>query len=369
MNAQRVYSGENLADSLGKILEETGIRKLFVVCGKSCSKLPAAGEVQKLPTELVWFDGFAPNPTYESVCEGVRMFQKTGCQGVLSVGGGSAMDTAKCVKLFSSMNPEKKYLEQEPKDNEVKLIAVPTTAGTGSEATQFAVIYDKGEKQSVSHPSLVPEYVILEPELLKTLPMYQRKSAMLDALCHALESWWSVKSTEESRKFSKKAAAAVMENMQAYLQNTEEGNRNMLKAANLAGRAINLAQTTAAHAMCYKITSLYGLAHGHAAALCLPKIWRYMLEHPEACADLRGCEFMMEIFSDMAEALGCISAEEGPDAVERILSDLGMKAPLAEEAGLRKMVSSVNPVRLKNNPVLLDEQALEFLYRRILRLP
>lgn len=208
--------------------------------------------------------------------------------------------------------------------------------------------------------------MILVPELLKTLPVYQKKATMLDAFCHALESWWSVNSTEESRACSEQAVEMAVSNMDAYLANTEEGNDRMLMAANLAGKAINLTQTTAAHAMCYKITSLCGLAHGHSAALCLPKIWRYMLEHPEDCIDPRGSEYLMDVFARMAKALGASGAEEGPEAFEKILKGLEMEVPSVDESCLQKMVDSVNPVRLKNNPVRLDRDVLEMLYRQIL---
>lgn len=109
----------------------------------------------------------------------------------------------------------------------------------------------------------------LTPGALKTLPAYQRKSTMLDALCHAVESFWSVHATAESKAYSRDALKMIRRYAEDYLANCDEGNAGMLLAANTAGKAINLTQTTAGHAMCYKLTSLYGLAHGHAAALCV----------------------------------------------------------------------------------------------------
>ena len=146
---------------------------------------------------------------------------------------------------------------------------MPTTAGTGSEATRYAVIYFDGEKQSISDYSCIPSAVLMDASVLKTLPIYQKKSTMMDAFCHAIESYWSVNSSEESRQYSRRAIQLIMENKDLYIGNDETGNTQMLKAAHLAGKAINLTQTTAGHAMCYKLTSLYGIAHGHAAALCV----------------------------------------------------------------------------------------------------
>ena len=145
--------------------------------------------------DAVHFTGFTPNPLYEQVEEGVRCFLQNGCRAIVAVGGGSAMDVAKCVKLFCRMDPAVNYLHQEKRDTGVPLYALPTTAGTGSEATRHAVIYYQGEKQSVSHPSIVPDAAVLLPEMLRSLPLYQKKCTLLDALCQAIESWWSKSAT------------------------------------------------------------------------------------------------------------------------------------------------------------------------------
>ena len=98
------------------------------------------------------------------------------------------MDVAKCIKVFYNMDEQRNYLEQEIVPNDVRLLAAPTTAGTGSEATRDAVLYFEGKKQSVSHESCIPSAVLMDPSLLQTLPEYHRKSSMLDAT----ESFWSV---------------------------------------------------------------------------------------------------------------------------------------------------------------------------------
>lgn len=108
----------------------------------------------------------------------------------------------------------------------------------------------------------------MDASVLKTLPDYQKKATMCDALCHAIESFWSVNSTDKSKEYSMAAIQNVMKHMDGYLANTDEGNAGMLLAANTAGKAINITQTTAGHAMCYKLTSMFSSAHGHAAILC-----------------------------------------------------------------------------------------------------
>ena len=342
-----------------------------MVCDGAFDFLPVSKEIGGLSVPYVVFNGFTPNPTYEDMCRGVELFNREMCDVVLAIGGGSALDVAKCIKLYHNMEAGENYLEQEIRPNDTEIIAVPTTAGTGSESTRFAVIYYKGEKQSVADESILPKFVILNSRLLNTHPEYHRKTTMLDALCHGIESFWSVNSTQESRGYSEKAIRMILENMGGYLMNTTAGNRAMLLASNFAGRAINITQTTAGHAMCYKLTSLYGISHGHAAALCLPKVWCYMLDHMDQCIDPRGKEFLEERLEELSEILaGSREPGAGSEEFENIVSRLNLGAPgPARLEELKALAGSVNPVRLKNNPVRLSENALEGLYKKIVGTP
>ena len=187
---------------------------------------------------VVRFSDFKPNPLYDSVVEGVELFKKENCDSIFAVGGGSAMDVAKCIKLYSNMPGDGKdgaWLREKIVPNEIPFLAMPTTAGTGSEATRYAVIYYGGEKQSITSESFIPATVLMDPNSLKTLPLYQKKATMCDALCHSIESFWSVNSTEESRKYSAEAIREVLANMEGYLANREEANAGMLMAAHKAG--------------------------------------------------------------------------------------------------------------------------------------
>ena len=135
----------------------------------------------------------------------------------------------------------------------------------------------------------LPNAAMLDPTLLRTLPLYQRKATLLDALCHGIESCWSMHTTPESRAYSVRAIRQVLEHAEGYLTNQDAGNAGMLQAANLAGKAIHIAKTTAAHAMCYRLTTLFGIAHGHAAALCLSALFPELLcrnRHPPPCGKL-----------------------------------------------------------------------------------
>lgn len=370
-NPQNIYETTDLYNQILSILKEQGSQKPFIVCGRSFMRKPVYKKLMNT-TEVTFtaFHDYEPNPKYESVVNGLNYFKENGCDFIISIGGGSPMDVAKSIKAFIGMSDEEPYILQKITPNDVPHLAIPTTAGTGSESTHFAVIYYEGKKYSVSDDSLLPEYVVLDGELLKGLPEYQRKATMMDALCHASESFWSVKSTEESRVISKKAIESIMNSKEGYLNDTTEGNLGMLKAANLAGQAINKTTTTAAHAMCYKITSLYGLAHGHSAALCFPKLWRYMLENDVEIQDPRGKEYVEDGFQKLSKLYGCQSPTEAVDFIENFINGLGLEAPsLNNDEELEILASSVNVQRLSNNPANLsvndyDKSIKQFLNKK-----
>ena len=164
-------------------------RRIFLVCRGSFDRLDLAPYINEL--DPVRFSGFTPNPKMEEVMDGVEVFKASGCDTILAVGGGSPIDVAKCIKKYS--------------ESDAPIIAIPTTSGTGSESTHFAVVYENGNKLSVAAPDLLPDIVILEPATLKNVPEYTRKATMLDALCHAIESHWAKKATPESKGYAEKA--------------------------------------------------------------------------------------------------------------------------------------------------------------------
>ena len=332
-------------------------KKVLLVCGNSFDKLDIAAPIRAL--NPVYFRDFSPNPLYEDVCKGVELFRSSHCDAILAIGGGSAMDVAKCIKLFAPMDASQNYLTQPYADSGILLCAIPTTAGTGSESTRHAVIYYGGEKQSVSHLSLVPDYACLVPSVLRGLPLYQKKCTMLDALCQAIESWWSVNSTAESIDYSAQAIRLIVDNWQSYIEaGSPEAAQQILLAANYAGRAISITATTAPHAMSYKLTSLYSIPHGHAVALCLPQVWHFLLSGDGPCNDTRGLQHVQDTLAALPIDVCWF---------EDLLAKLELSRPVSSNkaADLELLSDSVNPVRLKNNPILPDKSAIKAMYERI----
>lgn len=359
---QKITEGiENLKD----ILETIGCRKLFMVIDSSYPFLNIREQIDELTVKKVCFRDFSPNPLFEDVCKGIDLFESEECDSILAVGGGSAIDVAKCIKLAVLTNEGREGLipplvskRLDMDDSRIPFIAIPTTAGTGSESTHNAVMYYQGSKQTVTNDGVLPDYALLEPKVLATLPIYQKKCTMMDAFCQGIESWWSVNATDESREYARTAVQLITRYWRSYIMdNDPSAAKQIMIAANYGGRAINISATTAAHAMSYKITSLYKLPHGHAVAVCLPEIWEYMLE----------TEPNMQVFIDIAQAMGFDSPRKAIAGFREMMSELGLKNPVSgnRETELEMLSKSVNPVRLKNNPIRIDEATAWKLYNRI----
>ena len=371
---QKIISSADNYSAFDEWIRENRAEKILFVCGNSIRYqegfLRHLEEVEKNGVELVYFRDFRPNPLYENVQKGVERFREEHCDAILAAGGGSAMDVAKCIKLYCGLEgngEDGSFLKQDAVPGNIPFLAMPTTAGSGSEATRYAVIYYQGNKQSVTSEGFIPDTVLLDPNCLKSLPLYQKKAAMMDAFCHALESFWSVNSTKESKGYSAGAIKLILSNLDGYLENTEESRKNMLLAAHIAGKAINITQTTAGHAMCYKITGLFGAAHGHAAALCDRVLFPWMIRNTDKCIDPRGREYLEQTLSEIACAMGCGTAEAAAEKLEKMVSGLGFEIPAATAQQYEELCTSVNPVRLKNHPVALDIPTIDRLYHMILR--
>jgi alcohol dehydrogenase class IV len=369
MAQQTIIIGDGSCKELKAILVAHRVKRFLLVCGPSFHSLSIENGFRSLGIPYSTFSSFGPNPKYEDICNGVDFFHAEGCDAIVAVGGGSGMDVAKCIKLFSTMEKGPCYLDQEFKQNDLPFLAIPTTAGTGSESTRYAIIYREGKKHSVVHESLVPSCIMLEPNVLESLPLYQKKCTMLDALSQAIESWWSVKATDDSKAYAKEAVVLFQGHYQDFLAGRKTANLSMLLAANWAGKAINITQTTAPHAMSYKLSALFGIPHGHAVAICMPAVWRYLLAHQEDCTDARGTGYLRQTLSDIAANLGFSTSEQAIDWFSTLLETLGIKAPdQADETMLKELVASVNVDRLKNLSVTIEKDTIERMYRDILGL-
>lgn len=364
---QTIIKGRNSYQHLYKLIKEHNIKRFMLVCDNAYPLLPVKDYIDKLNVPYIIFNQFKSNPLYEDVCKGIELFEDNKCDSIIAIGGGSAIDVAKSIKLFFGMDKSKNYLNQNLFNNNVLLIAIPTTAGTGSESTKYAVIYYQGEKKSITHDSLIPRYTLLDYRLLTTLPAYQKKCTMLDAFCQGIESYWSINANHQSKRYSAKAIKLIVKYSNSYMNNLGIGQKKIMLAANYSGRAINITQTTAPHAMSYKLTSIYKLPHGHAVAICLPKVWKFMDDNINHCIHPKGPIFLSKLFKRLSKLFKCKTIAQAMTYFEDLLMQLDIKAPIEDDENtLNLLANSVNIVRLKNNPINLTYIDLKKLYKMIL---
>ena len=336
-------------------------KKVFVVCGKtSYAKSGAKAQVQLVlkDEEMVIFNDYTENPKYEDALKGYKLFKSSGADTILAIGGGSSMDVGKLIKAIHlhKGDPDQIHTSYNPDEYKLRLITVPTTSGTGSETTHFAVMYKEGKKYSVAHQDLLPDVVILDSKLTHSMPSYLTACSGMDALSQAIESYWNVNSTEESIAYAREAIKLSLSYLEvAVNQPTDEARKAMMDAAYLAGKAINITKTTAPHALSYSLTSKYELPHGHAVAVFLVPFLEFNYNITEDdCNDARGHKFVQRRMAEIITSLGVDSLTEGLDILKRLIGDIGLEVEL-NKLGIEKDIieticKEVNIQRLKNNP-------------------
>jgi len=258
---QKEYVGFNSINFLATALDELSAKKIFLVTGKnSYSTSGAQGFLRRLlhDYEVSRFSDFEANPKIEDVRKTVEIFKQVKCDTVIAVGGGSVMDMAKLANFLAVNDQDplhyfgtKNDTAQKPKP----LIAIPTTAGSGSEATSSAVLYADRQKFSVDNEFCLPDFAIVDPGLTMSLPKHITATTGMDALSQAVESYWNINSNEQSKVWAKGSIELIMPNIvTAVVKPCASARLAMAKAAHLAGKAINITRTTASHAISYPLS-------------------------------------------------------------------------------------------------------------------
>jgi len=274
-------------EKLPDIISELGLSgRCMLVTGKRFAR--SSGYLDKLRGLLesagvgrvVIFDKVEPNPSASIVDEGGRIAAEHGIDFLIGFGGGSALDTAKGIAVVGTGGGSiiNYFYPVEVKHSTLPIIAIPTTCGTGSEVTKYAVISHGYRKNIVLGNGLVPIAAILDAETLKYLPKDILAHTAFDALSHAIESCFHVRSSELTQMFSVEAMRTILENfMQAY-DGDLEGREKLLYASMIAGLAINFSGTVMVHGLGYYLTEKYNVPHGLANALFLPQLIEYSSE-------------------------------------------------------------------------------------------
>lgn len=376
---QQEYFGTGiLTKELETILTKEKPHQIFLVTGKE--SYSSSGIKEKMtsllsPYTFIQFQDFSVNPKIEDIKRGIDLYKKEKCDLTIAIGGGSVIDIAKSINILTRQNDKaEEYItgRKNIKQKGNNLIAIPTTAGSGSEATSFAVVYIQGQKYSLYHPIfMLPDYAIIDPELTFTCSPTLSSISGMDALTQAVESYWSVKSTPQSQEYSRIAINLILKNLETVVNNpTTTSREKMSKAANLAGKAINLTATTACHAMSYPLTSYFNIPHGQAVALTLGEIGKFNYEiKPDNCQDTRGVNYVKRTLDEIFLLFRVKSPEQFSATINKLMDNIKLERNLSKlninpEDEL-EIIKDLNLERVKNNPRTLTPKQAQLILKNI----
>jgi len=362
--ANSMKTTENFVALLRNLLASH--RHVFVVRGErsfeECGAAAFLNDMQQ-GTDIVFhhFSSFSNNPQKEDAQVGARELIASPSDAIIAIGGGSAMDVAKLIRCYA----EKPNLP---------LIAIPTTAGTGAESTQFAVCYVDGVKTSIDHPHNLPDYALLMPEFTMTNSQYLTATCGFDAFAQAIEAYWNVFATEESDLYAEEALALLVPALYRFADNPQPCMTNrlwrdqMMVGANLAGQAINITRTTAPHAMSYILTSKYGYAHGHAVALTFPYFAKLNMECPADQYMGRDYRRYMEKMRWLRKCFGLTETTNVEVFLREFIKHIGLGLKKEQSIDLDVVAKSVNMERAGNNPHILTADIINQAAESILEM-
>jgi alcohol dehydrogenase len=373
--AKKIVFGRGSFASLPEQIAELKISRPLIVLDRTLAETGLREKIDAILAKAgigcTIYDKTEPEPPLELADEGTKLALKKKSDGVIGIGGGSAMDLAKAIAVLAANKGKAgDYLglNKVPGPGLPKIM-VPTTAGTGSEVTFTAVFIRKKlkKKEGMNSPYLYPELALLDPELTLSLPPHPTAATGIDALCHAIESYTSVNASPMSEMISLEAIRLISDNLRTAVHDGTniEAREAMLLGSLYAGLGLANAGVTAVHSLSYPLGGKYGVSHGLANTIMLPRVMAFNL--PGA----------LEKFVDIAEVMGEI-VDEMPlreaaylavEAVEALIEDCGIMTTLEEleipESDFPELAKVAMTVArpLANNPCKMTLEEMVELYQ------
>lgn len=348
--AQRLIIGEDPIVQIRDLSRDKGWDKVLLVTGKHSYETSGAGHfigdcLSGTDISATRFCGFANNPNIVDLKKGLALTRVLAPSAIIAIGGGSVLDMGKLLRFFITHDGEILEGKHTANGKEVPLVAIPTTAGTGAEATHFAVLYDEeGKKHSIADEAIFPDYAVIYPELTYNQSPYVKACAGFDALAQSIEAYWNKNATPESDEYALKAMNLIYPSLpMAVNAPTPESRDKMAKGAYWAGRAINITKTTAPHAFSYPFTSHYGIPHGHAVSMVFPVIAELNLTQGSVPEEKKS------IIRNLFGTGGDIQA-----TIRKYIEGLGLDIP-SKDFDMEKILDGISLERLANNPVEISK--------------
>ena len=353
----KIFFGQGKFAALGEVLSELGVQRCVIACGKHFA--PTAEAMRDKDSRIcAVFGGVEQNPQLSGVAETARLARETGADAVLGIGGGSSIDTAKfaaAIALGEGTAEEYYYGKRPFPEKRLTIIAVPTTAGTGSEVTQVSVVSNGLEKKTINNPVFMPKAAIVDPVLSSTVPPRTTMNTGLDAMAHALEGYWSKNHQPISDLMAVESVRIILQNLErAYRDGSDmEAREAMAYASLLGGLSFALPKTAACHACSYPLSEDYHLPHGEACAFTLDSFVRINAD---------------ERLEELCRRVGLSGTEELASRIRALKELAGLHRSLGElgEVDLDKLARdcAAHPL-MNNNPVAMDAEALREMFEAL----
>ena len=322
LSPSKIVFGQNSFQTLKKITLSQNISKsILLVTGKSnMKKYGFVDQVYKMlyNWSVYHFDAVSPDPTPDIIHEGMKFIQSRKIELVIAMGGGSVLDVGKVLAtLLNNKGSLSEYLEgsRNIENAGVPIIGIPTTAGTASEVTCWATIWNKEKKKkySLAHQWMFPDYALVDPALTVNMPPHLTAVTGMDALTHAIEAAWSRNAQPISDVFALRAIKLNRQNLKRAYDTPEdiEARSNMALASLLAGLAFNNTKTAACHSLSYPMTSNFGIPHGLAVSITIKEVIKY------------NYRVLPKKVIQIIEEFGCSSVDEFCEALSEMMLSIG----------------------------------------------
>ena len=374
-----VYAGKGCIEAVKTIVEKEKVKRILVFTDSGVLKAGLAEKALDIleceNVQYVIIDDLKPEPSYQEVHQAVKKAETFPCDMVLAIGGGSVIDAAKlCSVLKGADYSIKDLLDNSQKaKKQLKVTAVPTTCGTGAEATCNAIVAVPEEqvKKGIVNDAMIPDYVILDSDMINSIPKQIIASSGVDALAHVVECFTSNKATPLSDLYAAEGARLIFHNIcEAY---SEEGpgkaKENMMLGAFYGGVAITGSGTTAVHALSYPLGGKYHIPHGISNAILFPHVMRANKE----CCEKELARLCDAVWPEHADKSREEKAEEVIKAIEQIVSYTGIPSDLSpygvekEDLDFLVQAGSGQKRLLDNNRKKLTEEEIREIYRKVIQ--
>lgn len=356
---QEIVFGMHSLKKLPELLEKSGSKKVMIISDRGLEGLGVVKKVADIVkaegVEVCEFLDILPNPTVEMADEAAKMYKESGATSIIALGGGSPMDVAKAAGVLARYGGSITEYEGahvvpgviEP------IIAIPTTAGTGSEVTPFSVITDtvRNYKLTVYSYEILPQYVVLDPEMIMSVPASVAAACGVDALIHAWEAYTSLWASPFTDAMAEKAMELIGANIRRFVANRkdEEAASAMMAGSTFAGLAFAWARVGDVHAMSHPVSAFFHVPHGVANAILLPVVVEF-----NALADHGRYEKIYNYIREKKEPAVDFRPQMLIDEIKKLNADLGIPKTLSEVGVTADKIPQMAEDAMKSGNILVN---------------